>query len=42
LKNDNTHSAVIGAGLIGRNHLGILTSDPAFEFAGIADPAPQA
>ena len=34
--------AVIGAGLIGRKHLGILLADPAFEVAGIADPAPQA
>ena len=34
--------AVIGAGLIGRKHLGILQADPAFEVAGIADPAPQA
>ena len=34
--------AVIGAGLIGRKHLGILKSDPAFEVAGIADPSPQA
>jgi predicted dehydrogenase len=37
-----TRIAVIGAGLIGRKHLGILASDPAFEVAGIADPAPQA
>jgi predicted dehydrogenase len=34
--------AVIGAGLIGRKHLGILKDDPAFEVAGIADPAPVA
>jgi len=34
--------AVIGAGLIGRKHLGILKDDAAFEVAGIADPAPQA
>lgn len=34
--------AVVGAGLIGRKHLGILKSDPAFEVAGIADPSPQA
>src|SRR5205814_3496136 len=34
--------AVIGAGLIGRKHLGILKDDPAFEVAGIADPSPQA
>ena len=37
-----TRIGVIGAGLIGRKHLGILQSDPAFEVAGIADPAPQA
>src|SRR3954454_25065197 len=37
-----TRIAVIGAGLIGRKHLGILKNDPAFEVAGIADPAPQA
>jgi len=34
--------AVVGAGLIGRKHLDILKSDPAFEVAGIADPAPPA
>jgi predicted dehydrogenase len=34
--------AVIGAGLIGRKHIGILKEDPAFEVAGIADPSPQA
>jgi predicted dehydrogenase len=37
-----TRIGVIGAGLIGRKHLGILKDDPAFEVAGIADPAPQA
>lgn len=37
-----TRIAVIGAGLIGRKHLGILKEDPAFEVAGIADPAPEA
>jgi predicted dehydrogenase len=37
-----TRIAVIGAGLIGRKHLGILKEDPAFKIAGIADPAPQA
>ena len=37
-----TRIAVIGAGLIGRKHLGILKEDPAFEVAGIADPAPLA
>ena len=37
-----TRIAVIGAGLIGRKHLGVLKGDPAFEVAGIADPAPQA
>jgi predicted dehydrogenase len=37
-----TRIAVVGAGLIGRKHLGILQSDPAFVVAGIADPAPQA
>src|SRR6187200_459619 len=37
-----TRIAVIGAGLIGRKHLGILKEDPAFAVAGIADPAPQA
>jgi|SRR3954471_1528325 predicted dehydrogenase len=37
-----TRIAVIGAGLIGRKHLGILKDDPAFEVAGIADPSPQA
>jgi len=37
-----TRIAVIGAGLIGRKHLGILQSDPAFAVAGIADPALQA
>jgi len=35
-----TRIAVIGAGLIGRKHLGILKDDPAFEVAGMADPAP--
>jgi len=37
-----TRIAVIGAGLIGRKHLDILKDDPAFEVAGIVDPAPQA
>lgn len=37
-----TRIAVIGAGLIGRKHLAILKEDPAFEIAGVADPAPQA
>src|SRR6476646_6023103 len=37
-----TRIGVIGAGLIGRKHLGILNDDPAFELAGIADPSPQA
>src|SRR5256885_13698260 len=37
-----TRIAVIGAGLIGRKHLGILKDDPAFEVAGIADPSPAA
>src|SRR5881227_3877890 len=37
-----TRIAVIGAGLIGRKHLGILKDDPAFEAVGIADPSPQA
>jgi predicted dehydrogenase len=37
-----TRIAVIGAGLIGRKHLGILQADPAFEVAGIADPASPA
>ncbi|MGB9366944.1 MAG: Gfo/Idh/MocA family oxidoreductase [Xanthobacteraceae bacterium] len=37
-----TRIAVIGAGLIGRKHLGLLKEDPAFEVAGIADPSPQA
>ena len=37
-----TRIAVIGAGLIGRKHLGILKDDSAFEIAGVADPAPQA
>jgi predicted dehydrogenase len=37
-----TGIAVIGAGLIGRKHLGVLQSDPAFDIPGIADPAPQA
>src|SRR3954471_6128577 len=37
-----TRIAVIGAGLIGRKHLSILKGDPAFEIAGIADPAPAA
>jgi predicted dehydrogenase len=37
-----TRIAVIGAGLIGRKHLGILKDDPAFEVAGIADPSPEA
>src|SRR5436190_7121254 len=36
-----TRIAVIGAGLIGRKHLGILKDDPAFEVAGIADPSPE-
>src|SRR6185295_3114778 len=37
-----TRIAVVGAGLIGRKHLGILKEDPAFEVAGIADPSRQA
>ena len=37
-----TRIAVIGAGLIGRKHIGILHDDSAFELAGIGDPAPQA
>jgi len=37
-----TRIAVVGAGLIGRKHLGILNSDPAFVVAAIADPAPAA
>src|SRR5215213_2728795 len=37
-----TRIAVIGAGLIGRKHLGLLKDDPAFEVAGIADPSAQA
>ena len=37
-----TRIGVIGAGLIGRKHIGILNDDPAFEVAGIADPSPQA
>src|SRR5213075_3031033 len=37
-----TRIAVIGAGLIGRKHLGILKDDPAFEVAGIADPSAEA
>src|ERR1044072_785348 len=37
-----TRIAVIGAGLIGSKHPGILKEDPAFEVAGIADPAPPA
>jgi predicted dehydrogenase len=37
-----TRIAVVGAGLIGRKHLGILQDDPAFEVAGIADPSPVA
>ena len=37
-----TRIAVIGAGLIGRKHLGILRDDPAFTVAGIADPSPEA
>jgi predicted dehydrogenase len=37
-----TRIAVIGAGLIGRKHLGILKGDPAFAVAGVADPSPQA
>jgi predicted dehydrogenase len=37
-----TRIGVIGAGLIGRKHIGILNDDPAFALAGIADPSPQA
>src|SRR5205085_1589712 len=37
-----TRIAVIGAGLIGRKHLGILKDDPAFEVTGIADPSLEA
>src|ERR1044072_7273131 len=37
-----TRIAVIGAGLIGRKHLGILKKDPAFAGARIADPPPPA
>jgi predicted dehydrogenase len=37
-----TRIGVIGAGLIGRRHIGILNDDPAFEVAGIADPSPRA
>src|SRR3954453_5811935 len=32
--------AVIGAGLIGRKHLGILKDDPALEAVGLAGPSP--
>jgi predicted dehydrogenase len=32
---------IIGAGLIGRRHMEVLLSDPAYEVAGIADPAPE-
>ncbi|MBM3601015.1 MAG: Gfo/Idh/MocA family oxidoreductase [Alphaproteobacteria bacterium] len=34
--------AVMGAGLIGRRHLGVLLADPAYAVAGIADPSPAA
>jgi predicted dehydrogenase len=33
---------VIGAGMIGRRHLGVLLGDPAYEAAAIADPSPAA
>jgi predicted dehydrogenase len=33
---------VIGAGLIGRRHLGVLLGDPAYQAAAIADPSPAA
>jgi len=34
--------AVIGAGLIGRRHLGVLLADPAYVAAAIVDPDPAA
>jgi predicted dehydrogenase len=34
--------ALVGGGLIGRRHLTVLQSDPAYAVAGIADPAPAA
>jgi predicted dehydrogenase len=33
---------VIGAGLIGKRHLGVLLGDPAYQAAAIADPSPSA
>lgn len=33
--------ALIGAGLFGRHHIGILSADPGFVLCGIADPAPE-
>jgi predicted dehydrogenase len=33
---------VIGAGLIGKRHLGVLLGDPGYEAAAIADPSPAA
>ena len=33
---------VIGAGLIGKRHLGVLLGDPAYQAAAIADPSPAA
>ncbi|MBI3708298.1 MAG: Gfo/Idh/MocA family oxidoreductase, partial [Proteobacteria bacterium] len=32
--------AVIGAGMIGRRHIGVLRTDPAYRLAAIADPSP--
>ena len=37
-----TRIAIIGAGAIGRRHLGILLEDAAYEVAAIADPGPAA
>lgn len=34
--------SMIGAGLIGRRHMEVLLPDPAYQVAGIADPAPEA
>ena len=37
-----TRIAIIGAGFIGKRHLGVLAGDKAYELAGIADPNPAA
>lgn len=39
---EHLHVALIGAGVFGRKHLGLLDAEPGFVLAGIADPSPDA